>query len=182
MPRQVSDEEYAFLQGRRQIADFIEPIYHDPALSKEAKALIKRKYPNLEIPEHDLEEKFEKRLAEERHAREEAEAERRNQQDQDRFNSVRRKTQDEYGFTDDAMTELEKLMVEKNVGDYEVAASYLASKKPNPSAATAFDDGLWNHSKAPGFVEIAKDPEGWGRGEILKALHKDQEREKNQRF
>jgi hypothetical protein len=182
MPRTITDEEYNFLQGRRQIADFIEPIYHDPALSKDAKALIKRKYPNLQIPEHDLEEKFEKRLEEERQAREAAEAERRNQQEQERFNSVRKKTQDAYGFTDQAMDELEKLMVEKNVGDYEVAATYMASKQPKPSDATAFDDGLWNHSKAPGFVEIAKDPEGWGRGEILKALHKDQERERNQRF
>jgi hypothetical protein len=181
MPRTVSDEEYNFLQGRRQIADFVEPIIQDPQLSKEAKSLIKRKYPNLEIADYDLEMKFEKRLEEERQQREDAEAARREEQAQERFKTVRKKTQDEYGFTDQAMEELEKLMIERNVGDYEVAAKYMASKQPKPSDAT-FDDGLWNHSKAPGYADIAKDPEGWGRGEILKALYKDQERDKNQRF
>ena len=62
MPRQVSDEEYAFLQNKRMTADFVESIYNDPKLNKEAKRLIKSKYPNLPIPDYDMEQQMERRL------------------------------------------------------------------------------------------------------------------------
>jgi hypothetical protein len=181
MPRQVSDEEFAFLQGRRQVADFVESIYNDPQLTREAKALIKKKYPNLNIPDYDVEARVEERLTKDREEREREKTEERERADQTSFQNLRKQTQEKYGFTDAAMTDLEKLMVERNVGDYDVAASYMAAQNPQPSEA-AFHDGRWNHSKAPGFAEIAKDPEEWGRGEILKALHNDQERAKQQRF
>jgi hypothetical protein len=181
MPRQVPDEEYAFLQGRRQIADFVESIYQDPTLTKEAQALIKKKYPNLAIPDYDLETKVTQRLDAEKKEREDREAEQRKTQEQERFHSVRGETQKKYGFTDKAMEELEQMMVERNIGDYEVAATYKASKEPRPSDVT-FNDGRWNHDKAPGFKEIAADPEGWAHGEILKSLYADEERRKQQRF
>jgi hypothetical protein len=181
MPRTIPDEEYQFLQARRQIADFVEGIYNDPQLNKEAKALIKKKYPQMQIPDYDIEQRLEERLAAERKEREDREKEQRNKADQQAFNELRKKTQDRYGFTDKAMEDLEKLMLERNVGDYEVAAEYMASKEPRPSDAT-FNDGRWNHDKIPGFNEIAKDPEGWGRSEILKALHNDEARNKQQRF
>ena len=181
MPRTIPDEEYTFLQGRRQIADFVESIYQDPALNKEAKALIKKKYPNLAIPDYDLETKVEERFAAEKKEREDREAETRKAEDQQRFQSVRKETQSKYGFTDKAMEELEQFMVDNNVGSYEVAAGYKASKEPKPSDVT-FNDGRWNHDKAPAFKEISADPEGWGRNEILKALYADEERRKQQRF
>jgi hypothetical protein len=182
MPRTVPDEEYQFLQGRRQIADFVESIYNDPTLNKEAKALIKKKYPQMQIPDYDIEQRVEQRLADDRKEREDRERTQREQTEQQKFSNMRKETQDRYGFTEKAMEELEQLMLERNIGDYEVAASYKASKEPRPSDATAFNDGRWNHDKAPGFQEIAKDPEGWGRSEILKALYADQERAKQQRF
>jgi hypothetical protein len=181
MPRTVPDEEYAFLQGRRQIADFVESIYQDPTLTKEAQALIKKKYPNLAIPDFDLENKVEQRLNAEKKEREDREAEARKSQERERFQNVRGETQKKYGFTDKAMEELEQFMVDHNVGDYEVAAGYKASKEPRPSDVT-HSDGRWNHDKAPGFQEIAKDPEGWARDEILKSLYSDEERRKQQRF
>ena len=181
MPRQVSDEEYAFLQNKRQIADFSESLYNDPALSNELKGLIKRKYPNVQIADYDIEQRLQQRLDEDRKQRDDERAAERSEREQERFNNIRKETQDKYGFTDDAMTELEKMMVERNVGDYEVAAKYMASQNPKPSEAT-FKDDRWNHSKAPGFAEIAKDPEEWARSEIMKSLYNDQERAKNQRF
>lgn len=181
MPRTIPDEEYTFLQGRRQIADFVESIYQDPALNKEAKALIKKKYPNMQIADYDLEMKLEERLAAEKKERDDREAEQRKKADEQKFNDMRSETQKRYGFTDKAMEELEQFMVENNVGSYEVAAGYKAHKEPKPSDVT-FNDGRWNHDKAPGYQEIAKDPEGWGRGELLKTLYGMQERERNQKF
>ncbi|HEY2530272.1 MAG TPA: hypothetical protein VGJ20_20440 [Xanthobacteraceae bacterium] len=181
MPRTIPDEEYTFLQGRRQVADFVESIYNDPQLNKEAKALIKKKYPNMAIPDYDIEQRVEERFATEKRERDERESKQREETERSRFLDTRKKTQDAYGFTDQAMDDLEKLMIERNVGDYEVAAKFVASQNPKPSEAT-FNDGRWNHDKAPGFKEIAADPEGWARSEILKSLYNDQERAKQQRF
>ena len=83
--------------------------------------------------------------------------------------------QREFGFTEDGMKDLEKFMLDKNIGDYEVAATYHASKNPKQSEAN-YSDGLWNHAKQDGFAEVAKDPEGWARNELLGAMRRDQER------
>lgn len=181
MPRQIEDREYAFLQGRRQVADFVESIWNDPQLNMEAKALIKKKYPNLSIPEYDLEQRVEQRLGQERQAREQTETQRKQAEDKKKFDDLRSATQKEYGFTDKAMEDMEKMMVERNIGDYEVAATYIASKEPKPAEAT-FQDQYWHHDKSPGWGEITKDPEGWARGEILKTLQNEQQRNRNQRF
>jgi hypothetical protein len=78
------------------------------------------------------------------------------------------------------MTDMEKWMYERNVGDYEVAASYKAAKTPKASEPT-FESGRWDHAKSENFAEIAKDPEAWGRNELLKAMQNDQMRLKGQR-
>jgi hypothetical protein len=181
MPRTIPDEEYSFLKGRQQVADFVESIYNDPSLNKEAKALIKKKYPQMSIPDYDIEQRVDERFAAEKKERDDRETAQRETEQRQKFDDTRKRTQAEYGFTDQAMEDLEKFMVERNIGDYEVAASYQASKNPKPSDAT-FNDGRWNHDKAPGFTEIAKDPEGWARSEILKSIYNDEERRKQQRF
>lgn len=178
MPRQLTDEEYNFLQARRQVADFVESIYNDPQLNREAKALIKKKYPNLQIPDYDIEARVEERLTKDREERETAEQAKRRQEEDARFQKMRKDTQDKYGFTDDAMTRLENLMVERNIGDYEAGAALMASKEPKPSDAT-YDNHFYHFDKQDTFKEIAKDPEAWGRGEIMKAIRTDQERARN---
>lgn len=175
MPREISDEEFNFLQGRRQVADFVESIYNDPVLSKEAKALIKKKYPQIQIPDHDIEERVNQRIDEDRKARDEERRAAKEAEQEKQFKETRSKVQQDYGFTEDGMKDLEKFMVEKGVGDYEVAASYQASKNPKQSEAN-YSDGLWNHQKQEGFGEIAKDPEGWARNELLGAMRRDQDK------
>ena len=172
MPREVTDEEYAFLQGRRQVADFVESIYNDPTLNKEAKLLIKRKYPNLAIPDYDIEEKVNSRLDAEKKAREDQEEAIRQRQADERIASERSRVQKEYGFTEDGMKQLEDLMLEKNIGDYEAAATYHASKNPKASQPT-FDNFRWNHDRQDSFKQISADPEGWARQELLNAVHAD---------
>lgn len=176
--REIEDTEYEFLQGRKQVADFVESIYNDPALSREAKSLIKRKYPQLQIPDYDIEEKVDARFAKEKAEREEAEKKKRDKEEEERITSVRKKTQDEYGFTDEGMKELEDFMVERNIGDYEVAASFKASKNPKTTEPT-WESDRWNHEKAPGFAEIAKNPEEWGRNQIIEAARRDEQRLRN---
>jgi hypothetical protein len=181
MPKQIADEEYAFLQGRKQVADFVESIYNDPQLNREAKALIKKKYPAIQIPDYDLMNQVDQRFAEEKAARETEERSRREEAEQREYEQRRTATQKKYGFTEEGMNDLEKFMVERNIGDYEVAASYRAAQNPKPSDG-GLDDQRWNHAKQEGFKEIAADPEAWGKMEIMKALRNDSERAKQQRF
>jgi hypothetical protein len=183
MPRQVSDEEYNFLQGRRQVADFVESIYNDPNLNKDAKALIKKKYPNLQIPDYDLESKIEGRFAAEKKARDDADAATKQKKQDADIAASRKQVMEEYGLNEDGMKKLEDMMVEKNIGDYEAAAVYFASKNPRTSEPD-YDSGFWNHGKEfrkEGFKEIAADPEGWARKEIMKAIHADERVAKGQR-
>ena len=180
MPRELTDKEWEYLQNRRQVADFVESIYNDPTLNKEAKALIKKKYPNLQIPDFDIESKVDQRFADEHKKREDAEKAAREKEEDAKYAKMRSDVQAQYGFTDEAMKKLEDLMVEKNIGNYEVAASYMASKEPKTSEAT-YDETRWHHEKRPEWAEISKDPEAWGRSEIMKALHNDQQRTKGGR-
>lgn len=180
MPREISDEEFNFLQGRRQIADFVESIYNDPSLNKEAKKLIKKKYPNLQIPDHDLEEKIESRFAAEKKARDDAEATVKRKKQDDEIAATRKRVQEDYGLNDDGMKKLEDMMVERNIGDYEAAAVYFASKEPRTSEPT-YDNQFWNHHNKDEFKTIAADPEGWARKEILRAVTADERTARGQR-
>ena len=73
------------------------------------------------------------------------------------------------------MTKLEKFMEERYVGDYDFAANYFAAQEPKPTSEV-FDNHYWNFNKRAGFDEITKDPEAWGRLELLRAVKNDQER------
>lgn len=181
MPREISDQEYAALLSDHQIANTAREIWDDPNLGPAAKELLKRKMPNVQIPDHDIRTEFRKELADrDRKQQEERESERLKKED-DYWKGERSRVQKEYGFTDDAMKDLEKTMLEKNIGDYDVAATYHAAKNPKPSDAfnQGYKDPYWNHGKSDTFKEIARDPEEWGRNEILRALHNDQQRQRN---
>jgi hypothetical protein len=176
---EVADDEYTRLLGKAQVADLAESLFNDPALGKHAKALVKAKYPQLQIPDYDLEQRFNARLDHEKKEREDAERAKREAEEETQWKQNRARVQKEYGFTDDGMKDLESFMREKSVGDYDVAATYRAAKNPKQSE-THYSNGLWEHSKQEGFAEISKDPEGWARNEILGALRRDEERQKNQ--
>jgi len=173
MPREISDEEYNFLHGRRQVADFVESIYNDPALGKEARALIKKKYPQIQIPEYDLEAQMNARFDADKKEREDEKKAAKDAEDNKKFTETRSRVQKEYGFTDEAMKDLEKFMAERNVLDYEVAAEYHVAKNPKQIEADT-NDGLWHHQQQDGFAEISKDPEGWARKELIGALRRDE--------
>ena len=173
MPRTISDEEYNHLIGRAQVADFVEPIWNNPATSKKAKALVKEAYPNLEIPGYDTETEVDRKLRErdERDAEKERKA---REAEEDRvWRAERERVRDANRFSDDDMSAVEKLMVDRKIGDYEVAAEHYRSRLPKPSAPTY--DNHWNHTQQTDFGEISKDPEAWARKQILGAIERDQE-------
>jgi hypothetical protein len=181
MPTTLTDEQVASLrefaaeaQRNKGIADLANGIYSDPAYGQEMRKLIKQKYPNLPIPDYDTKAEVFQRLDKEKAEREaEAKADADRRADE-KYKRQRKDTQDKYGFTDDGMKEVEKLMVDRNIGDYEVAASYVASQRPEPSDDDhSFGRHFWNHSQQDQFKEIADDPEAWARKEIAQAVRAD---------
>ena len=181
MPRTISDAEDAYYRGKEQVANFASSIWDGPSLNEDAKRLAKRKYPALQIPDLDIMDKVNARFAKEDERREAEAKARREKEETESWQNNRKSIQGKYGITDEGMKDLEKFMIEKNVGDYEVAASYRIQKEPKVSDG-GLDTARWQHEKQPGWAEIAKDPEGWGRGEILKAIRADEEKARGQGF
>jgi hypothetical protein len=173
MPREISDEEYNFLQNRRQIADVADMLWNDPQLGPEAKALLKKKMPNVNIPDHDIRQEIRQEFAtRDAKAAEEREASRIANEDA-YWKDQRKRTMDQYGMPEDKMKEMEKWMYDNNVGSYEVAATYHAAKNPKPSEPQGYKDPYWHHEKSDLFQKIVKDPEEWARNEIIDGIHRD---------
>jgi len=181
MPRTISDQEDAWLKNKVEVANFAESIWGDPALNEDAKRLAKRKYPQLQLPDLDIKDQVNAQLAEDRRLRDEEKNAEREARDHQSWQDKRKATQNKYGMTDEAMKEMEDWMVERNVGDYEVAAGYRIQREPKVSDG-GLDTARWQHEKQPGWAEIAKDPEGWGRQEILKAIRADEEKMRGQGY
>ena len=184
----ISDQEYAHLRGRKQVADFVEPIYNSAELGPEARALIKKAYPNLQIEGFDLKNELKQEIAQVRNEFQEETRKRADAEDTEKFNKIRQRVQDDYKFTNEGMDKLEKLMIERNIGDYEAGALLMASKEPK---AVESDSGsfvgsrggrFWNYDKHNNFAEISKDPEKWGFNQLVEAAQRDAQRERNQAF
>lgn len=189
MPTTLTDEQVAKLKEQldagaraKNVADMVDAIYNDPSLGREARALIKKKFPDLPIPDYDVEVKVETRLEADKREREEAERKKREAEEDARYKSQRQKTQEEYGFTDEAMGRMEKLMTERNIGDYEVAATYFAAKEPKPMDDRGGESRYWNHTDKDSFKEISADPEEWARKQILQAARNDEQKLRTQKF
>jgi hypothetical protein len=184
MPVTLTDEQVAELRGRlgaaetnRQIAEASAGLWNDPVFGDEAKALWKKKYPDTAIPDHDLRTELRGELAKDREQREKERKEAADRAEDERIASKRKEAQDSFGLTDDAMKRLEDFMVERNIGDYEIAAEAFVSRNPRVSdGSQEHDSHFWQHERQDLFAEISKDPEEWGRKEILKTLREQERR------
>jgi hypothetical protein len=79
------------------------------------------------------------------------------------------------------MTKLEQFMRDKYIGDYEVAASYMAAKEPKTSEANYAGGHYWHHDRAPEWGEMSKDPESYAFNQFVQAMGRDEQRAKQQR-
>jgi uncharacterized protein with von Willebrand factor type A (vWA) domain len=160
----------------KQALKAAQELWNDPQLGDPAKALWKKKYPDSQIPGYDetqrlqgIVNKFEEDRANEK---KEAELQRQTAEMQQQRNAVKERR----GYTDEAMKDMEKMMDEKRVYDYEAADLLFAAKNPRPSDGGAdFSTHFWEHDKQPAFKEIAADPEKWGFNEIVRAARADQQ-------
>ena len=175
MPRTISDEEWNYLQAQDKAANFANSFLTNPKFAPRVKAIIKEAHPDLEIPGYDDQRAVQAMIEKDKQEREEEKRKEAQAKQDAEIQAKRSKTQKDYGFTEEAMVDLEKMMVERNIGDYEVAATYHASKNPKVSDAT-YDSTRWHHDRQDGFAEISKDPEGYARDQIMGAMLRDQRR------
>ena len=180
MPVTLTDEQAAALRTHHAeltrkgvVADRATKIWNDPKFSDRAKALWKEAFPDDPIEGYDLKTEVFARLDRERKEREDAEKQAQQRASDNRVKNQRAEVQKSYGFTDDAMKRMEDMMIERNIGDYEAAATYFASKEPKPADELSGLGITWNHDQREGFKEVAKDPEGWAFREIQTAVLND---------
>lgn len=187
MPVTLTDEQIAQLRTQleagyraQQVAEGATQIWNDPNLSDRAKALWKEKFPEGNIPGYDTEQRINARLDKEKAERAEAEKKARDKAEDDQLAAKRRAVRERHNLNDEGMDKLEKLMVERGVADHEIAAHWLAAQEPAPSEGTSeYDRHFWQHDRSPEYREVASDPEGYARREILKAIRNDMQRTKS---
>ena len=182
MPLTLDDAQVAKLRAfeaeaarNKEIAEFTNAILNDPALSNEAKALIKKKWPDLQIPDYDMRQYIDSQLKARDDERVKLEKEKTDNEAKERFASQRRSVQEQYQFTDDAMTRMEAEMEKRKVYDYEAMAPFFASKEPKPIENTT-GGHFWNHHKQDTFKQIVSDPEDYAFNEIARAVQADDQR------
>lgn len=182
MPMTLSDEQIAYLRNRENVANFADALYNDPTISTELKRLIKRKHPDLPIPDYDAEQRLNARFDAEKKEREDAETKARNDKELADWQAERDRVREKHKFTEDAMERMEKMMLERRIGNYEDAAELMIAREPKTSSPTQeLDDRLWHHNRNEQFKEIAKDPQGWARNELMAAMARDKARAETQR-
>lgn len=182
MPRTISDEEYQHLLGRKTVADFVEPVYNSKELGDEARALLKKAYPNLQIEGYDLKREIKSEIDQVRNEFQQEKKAREDAETTARIREERKRIQDEFKFTDEGMEKLEKRMWEKNIGDYKAGALLMASEQPKAVESHLGSQRYWNHEKQDTFAEISKDPEKWGFNQLLTAAERENARARNQGF
>jgi hypothetical protein len=152
-------------------------LWNDEKLGREAKRLWKQKWPEAQIEGFDQEERLDQKITAFDKAREDEKREADLKARTEALAAKRKSTQEQHGYTDDAMKRMDEMMHERDIYDYDAAHLLFAAQNPKPSDASA-DGHYWNHEKQPAFKEIAADPERWGHGELVKVL-RQQEQQRN---
>ena len=117
------------------------------------------------MPDYDMETKLDSYIDNDKRRHQEEDEKRAFEAQENRRLAQRKEAQDKYNLTEEGMQEVEKLMTEKYIGNYDVAAGHLVATRAASSPPT-YDQQYWNHHKQDGYQEIAKDPEAWGRVEL----------------
>lgn len=150
--------------------------------------LLKDEFPDAAVPEIDAAKPVLDEVAalrKEMQERFEAEDKRRSEQNEERSRRRADRAIEEgrdylrkQGFDDDLVSKTEELMRERNIGDYEVAAAYMAKSQPSaeplPSSAWSSHDlgTSWFHppEDAPDHKLLLKDPKAFAAQEVAKIM------------
>lgn len=127
-----------------QIAQLNNAMANNPATRTDYLKLIKRISPNTVIPELDAAAPIMTALAEERSKREALEAKIQADEIRRNIQEKRAKTAKEHKLTDDQMVEVEKLMTDNQIPNYDTAAQFytMQRKAAVPTTHEVFNPGI----------------------------------------
>ncbi len=164
--------EQNFTDEQAQLLKSTEQLLADPETRGSFFNLLKKKNPNMVIPEVDVPAQFQAALAQEREAREKLE----NQIKEDKTRAEVEKRRSKLhgkGLTDSDITEVEKLMTEKGIVSHDTAADFYLQSRRLAEGST--NEGSVKKPSLPNPMEEAKATHGgniraWARDTALKAM------------
>lgn len=173
---EVSDSELAIL---RRAYGLLDSLYADKDVGHDFKHMLKKKYPQANVPEIDAAapyvarlEGIEKRFDEYLQKQAEASA------DSNLGTAFARLK--EAGYTDDGVEKIKQLMVDRKIPDPQVAAAYFDKTAPKPDAMRpGYKSSNFNFIEPEGendesFKHLMSDPESWMESEVGKVLSEQQ--------
>src|SRR5262245_20125023 len=136
MPKTLSDEEWAYLQRQDQVARFADGLYNNPKVSNELKRLIKTAHPDVAIQDYDAQEQLKQQIEADKKERAEEKKKAKEDAEKAEWQQRRDEAKEKYHMTDDAMERLEKMMIERHIGNYDDAAELMIAREPKTSEPT----------------------------------------------
>lgn len=122
-----------------EVARLQDRLATNPETRADYMRLVKKTNPNLAIPEVDINDRVEARLAQEREERLKLEQRLMEKEAQERVARKRDEVKSKHRLNDDQLTQVEKLMTDKRIPDYETAAEFFAlSQKAAPPTPSTF--------------------------------------------
>lgn len=121
-----------------EVARLQERLTTNPATRADYMRLVKKANPDLSIPEVEISDRMEKRFEEEREARAKLEAKLAEKEAHERVSRKRDEVKSKHKLNDDQLTQVEKLMTERHIPDYETAAEFysLSQRVATPTPST----------------------------------------------
>lgn len=158
-----------------EVARLQEKLASNPETRADYMRLVKKTNPSLAIPEIDMADKMEQRLAKESEARQNLEQKLAQKEAEERVARKRDKVKTDFKLSDDQLTQVEKLMTDKRIPDYETAAEFFQmSQRAAPPTPSTFmrpnvdmpDSAVWGRglNNKAALDKIARDEayKAWG--------------------
>lgn len=122
-----------------EVARLQQTLSTDPATRESYLRLVKQVNPKLSVPEIDVRDRVDAQLATEREKFQKLEEKFAQKEIQDRVEKARNGVKSKHGLSDDQLTQVEKLMTEKHIPDYDTAAEFFSmSQRTAVPTSTAF--------------------------------------------
>lgn len=159
--------ENVSLEEMESLATLSKTLADNPATRRQFLELVKTASPMTNIPEIDLEVRLEGKTKPLMDKIQSLEAQLNEKNFKEMRQSAHTKLQN-MGLTTNDIGEVEKLMVEKKIGDYETAGEFYMNQKQSaaPSAGT-----FANPNIVPDMKSFGSDINAWARGEAFSAMN-----------
>ena len=160
---------------RDQLAQLALSMSGNAKTRKQFLKLTKEVAPGTPIPEIDAESELEKRLAEEREAREKLEQRLNETELKAKLGSAKRAAMETYGLDDEHMKSMEEMIGKGELpADYKWA-SQLYKQQLDQAAPTTYGSSVWGPAELPGNEGLMENPDKWAKTtahQMIDDMHK----------